>query len=342
MLTLTGTSRERGRQHGESRREAIRRRVEEAVLVPAAGAGHRGGAGVDLLAGPWLRAIRDAAPDVVDEIHGIAEASGSSNAEIVVLNAFEAFEVVDQVELGGCTAVAFARAGGSIVAQNWDANPDLGSTVEVQRHEFADGRRLALLASPGGLGWIGMNDAGLALVTNDLVTRGRRVGVPSQVMRRMVLAKSTVAAAVSVLRRHPSVGGRTYLLGDAPGHVAAVELACEAEAPAVLGASTTLAHTNHAIDSGIRRWEAADLVERIYPSTRARFTRASALAASGGAATVPAILADHDGYPASVCHHEGSGEPTHTAASAIFDCERRVASFAIGNPCTNSYVEVTL
>lgn len=339
MLTLTGSALERGRQHGESRRNEIAARVNTAVCEPARAVD------LDRLAQPWERAVGIAAPDVADELRGIAQGSSRSMAEIVLLNAFEAFELARQSELGGCTSVAIPMPAGAIVGQNWDANPALASTVEVHRHDVDDGLDLVMLASPGGLGWIGMNAAGLALTTTDLLTGGTAHGVPSQVARRMVLSQRTVRDAVSVLRGLPMVGGRTYGLGDAEGSVATLELAAELSEARVVISTEPALHTNHALDAEVARFEAEILLTRIYPSSRARLERLVTRTANEPPTTVDDVrdlLADHAARPDSVCRHEPTNEPTVTAASAIFDCGNRTAHIAIGHPCTHPFVSVAL
>jgi isopenicillin-N N-acyltransferase-like protein len=202
-----------------------------------------------------------------------------------------------------------------------------------------------MLASPGGLGWIGLNDRGLGLVANDLLTPGRRIGLPSQVVRRLLLDTPNVGGALEILRRLPAVGGRAYVLGDAGGRVAAVEIAAEVDEAAVVESSTPIGHTNHALDDGVAALEATDLLASVYPSTWRRLARATSIVRTAPSRTVEdlrALLADHDGFPGSVCRHETPDEPTVTAASVVFDCGRRVAEFAIGNPCSNDFVAVAL
>jgi isopenicillin-N N-acyltransferase like protein len=339
MLTFTGSAFERGRQHGEARRGAIAERVITAVCEPA------GPDGLDRLAAPWERAIRIAAPEVADELRGIAHGSGRSVAEIVLLNAFEAFDLAKQSELGGCTTVAIPMADGAIVAQNWDANPALASTVEVHRHVVDDGFDLVMLASPGGLGWIGMNAAGLALTTTDLLTKGTAHGVPSQVARRMVLARRRVDEAVALFRGLPMVGGRTYALGDAEGSVATVELAAELAEARVAKSTGPALHTNHALESDVAQFESEVLLARVYPSSRSRLDRVLTRSAHESPTSVDDVrelLTDHASQPDSICRHTPTAEPTVTAASAIFDCGNRTAHIAIGQPCGHSFVSVAL
>lgn len=339
MLTFTGSAFARGRQHGEARRDAIVERVISAVCEPA------GSVELEGLAEPWERAIGSIAPEVREELRGIAQGAGRSTAEIVLLNAFEAFDLARQSELGGCTTVALPRAGGSIVGQNWDANPTLAATVEVHRHVVDRGLDMVMLASPGGLGWIGMNAAGLAFTTTDLLTRATGQGVPSQVARRVLLTKRTVGDAIAVLRELPMVGGRTYVLGDAKGSVATLELAAELAEPRVAISSEPAFHTNHALDPKVAQFESDMLLDRVYPSSRARLERAVTRSTSESPASVAGVrdlLMDHQSQPDSVCRHVPTAERTITAASAIFDCGHQTAHIAIGRPCDHPFVSVAL
>jgi hypothetical protein len=57
---------------------------------------------------------------------------------------------------------------------------------------------------------------------------------------------------------------------------------------------------------------------------------------------LPRLLADHVGYPLSICRHPSAAEPTVTAASVIFDCAARRATIALGNPCRTERFEIVL
>lgn len=332
-LELTGTAIQRGQAHGEALRQQIRQRFDATVRhVPG---------WADLIA-PWWKAIADADAKLAEELSGIAAGSGCRVEQIVLLNAFEAGEAAAQAELGGCTVLAVPRGGrGPLVAQNWDANDSLAATVQVHVHRGPDVLTTVVLASPGGLGWVGMNEAGVALANADLLTRGTVVAVPSQPLRRILLASASLRVATDKLRTHAAAGGRCYLLG-APDGIAVTEVAAE-EAPTITvrgDHAEPRAHTNHALNPRIARWEDQGLRQRIYPSTHVRYRRAGALLAArrpADANAVAGILADHDHYPLSICRHESTHEPTRTAASVIFDCGSRRASIALGNPCTAQY-----
>lgn len=344
---FTGTATERGRQHGRRLRGQIHARI--AGTLPAAG----DPAARTRLARPWLAAIdaQDAAgapagmPALGAELRGIAAGAGAPLPDIVLLNAFEAVEVAAQVEFGGCTAVAVGGRPGAVLAQNWDANPSLAATVAIHLHRGPDTATTVLLASPGGLGWIGMNAHGLALVNNDLLTPAVRGGVPSQAVRRYALGARSADAAVAALLSTPAVGGRAYLVADAAGAVISVEVAAEA-GPAVTRHAAGTAHTNHALDPAIAAHEDRALLASIYPSSGARLRRAAALLAERGpvdpAGACRRILTDHAGHPLSICRHPDPAEPTVTAASVVFDCARRRAAIALGTACTAAPQEIAL
>jgi isopenicillin-N N-acyltransferase-like protein len=329
ILAFTGDARERGRQHGRRLRDQIHARIRRSRPT---------GIGP---AKPWLDAIdayEHRAP-LGAELRGIAEGSGARLEDVVLLNAFEAVELTRQVEMGGCTTLVLRRPTGTVLAQNWDANPALAASLAIHLHRGPDIASTVLLASPGGLGWIGMTDRGLALVNNDLLTRATRPGLPSQAARRHALAAATADDAVSLLTGTPPAGGRSYLVADRDTAYT-VELAAEA-APSLVQHPSDAAHTNHALAPAIAAVQDVDLLAATYPSSTSRLDRATHLLRTPTDDALR-ILADHAGYPLSICRHPSPLEPTVTAASVVFDCARRRATITLGNPCKAERIEITL
>ncbi|MFI5953261.1 C45 family autoproteolytic acyltransferase/hydolase [Cryptosporangium sp. NPDC051539] len=319
MFTFTGDPYSRGVQHGRERAEQIRRRLAQQPRLPVQ---------------PWIAATAVAAPHLVQEMEGIAAGAGTPFEDIFRLNCFEAFDLVEMVERGGCTAVVYAAEGRTVAAQNWDANAELAAGLAVHLQRDPQRPDVVVLASPGGLGWIGMNEHGVALVTNDLMGGTTALTAPSQVIRRLLLeersAEDALARALSVL--HPAL--RSYLLADGSGQLISLEARAGGEA-AVARSGSVLTHTNHAKTTPGRDAEDAELQRRVYPSSAHRDTRAATLAQDlpSGTGALPRLLADHDGHPLSICRHESADEATITAASVIFDCTGRRADFALGYAC---------
>jgi hypothetical protein len=144
--------------------------------------------------------------------------------------------------------------------------------LAVHLHRGPDIPTTVPLASPGGLGWIGMTGWGLALVNNDLLTKATRPGVPSQALRRYALAAGSAAGSVDVLAGLPPVGGRSYLVADS-FDAYTVELAAEAT-PSVTRHTGDTGNTAHTTTPSTRRSPSSRTGSCWRPSTR-RALRAS-------------------------------------------------------------------
>ncbi|MFH8739392.1 C45 family autoproteolytic acyltransferase/hydolase, partial [Streptomyces sp. NPDC017964] len=191
MYTFTGTAYERGEQHGRELARAITERVGWTVS-PDLDTTQR-----TRIAQPWLDATEELDADLVREMAGIAAGSGTTLAEVVLLNCFEAFRMLKAEEQEGCTAVGVTTNGQTVIGQNWDANAQRAIGLAVHRHRDPEAPDVAVLASPGGLGWAGMNEYGLALVNNALVGGPITPTTPSQPIRRFLLKQTDLSSAVS-------------------------------------------------------------------------------------------------------------------------------------------------
>lgn len=339
IYTFIGDGYSRGKQHGTQLRQAILDRVANSLPLDL-DASQRA-----RIAQPWIVATEELDFDLLAEMAGIADGAGAPLADVVLLNSFEAFNLAEMVEKGGCTAVGVSENGKTVLAQNWDANAQLAIGLAVHRHRSPDGTDVAMLASPGGLGWIGMNGYGLGLVNNDLLGGPTASAAPSQVIRRVLLKNRDTASAVAAAEAmgHPAL--RSYLLADAAGSLAGLE-ALPFQPPArtpvpALG----LVHANHAVAPDAREVEDSDLQESVYPSSAHRAKRAQELlertrSESDQHGRVLELLRDHDGLPLSICRHESVEEPTATASTVVFDCTAQRAEFYLGLACTPDSLDV--
>jgi isopenicillin-N N-acyltransferase-like protein len=177
-------------------------------------------------------------------------------------------------------------------------------------------------------------------VNNDLMLTACAIGLPSQIVRRRILAQGSVAAAIAQLQDLPHMGGRSYLLGDASGAVAGVEVSARFGARLNPGAGPIL-HTNHALDPDIRADESEARLMQTYPSSRHRFdalTRKQPQAPS--VTSLAALLSDREGYPDAISKAHSAAEPTATLFSVIFDCAERTLHLCPGEPANGAYQRV--
>lgn len=330
IVVLAGSPFERGRQHGQRFRDGI---------VAALAATRRERPAVEYAAArrkaeaAWPAILRDA-PDVADELRGIAEGAAADRTEILLHVGFEFFDTPSPT---GCTAIACKGPRGAIVAQNWDALPALAQTLALFIHTGPNGFELAAIASIGGLAWVGVNRHGLALVNNDLMLKSRRPGLPSQIVRRIVLGKRDVEEALGILQVLPHMAGRSYLVGDSSGDVAGIEVSASRGVRVTRGGVPIL-HTNHALDLHIREDEDESLLMKTYPSSHRRLDTLRRFSTETSSVdSLMAVLRNRDGFPDSISKAPSDGEPTMTAFSIIADCGNHVVHVAAGPPADHAY-----
>ncbi|MFJ5259386.1 C45 family autoproteolytic acyltransferase/hydrolase [Streptomyces sp. NPDC088387] len=185
--------------------------------------------------------ITRSTPRLAEEIAGLAAGAGLTPDEATLLQLRREIMGYRRIPTrGDCTT--YARPG--LLAQTVDLNGDLDDQIAVldvgQR-----GRRALVLSFAGLLGYLGVNDRGLAVGLN-LVLGGRwGPGVPPYLIIRQLLdTADSVESAVAVLRSLPFASSRTIVLADAVT-TACVEVV--GDEYRVLGARESV-HTNHFLD----------------------------------------------------------------------------------------------
>ncbi|TJW07010.1 MAG: hypothetical protein E5W82_25230 [Mesorhizobium sp.] len=329
VVLLHGSPFERGRVHGLYFAGQIRTAIRQMKRRHGTGAFRD----AERRAAQSWEFLATLAPAVLLELKGLAEGCGCSLHDLYLHSSFEFF-------LGqpatGCSAIALRGAKGAIVGQNWDAPPSTASDLAVFVHTGPAGFERAVVASVGMLGWVGCNQAGVALVNNDLMLDAAPTGLPSQVVRRLVLDQSNVKAALDTLTSVPHMSGRSYLLGDADGNVAAVEVSPSTGARQLEG--QVLVHTNHALATDVKAVEDGETLRSTYPSSFRRLDALRrAISDTTNVAGAARVLSDTEGMPEAVSKDVSVREKTQTVFSVIFDCGARELHLCAGRPDIGSY-----
>ncbi|MGE0484580.1 MAG: C45 family autoproteolytic acyltransferase/hydrolase [Gammaproteobacteria bacterium] len=185
--------------------------------------------------------VGDFEPAYCTEIEAMAMGAGLEPWQLYCLNART--EILNAT-VGECTALYFARGG--VLGQTWDWLEPLEDLAVITRSVHADGRRVLAFCEPGMLAKIGLNDAGLGVCLNFLVAPHSLDGVPVHVVLRAVLDSPDLDSARNAIARSGHGKASNFLIGDAVGHGASIEIAGDetAELAAVDG---VLAHTNHCV-----------------------------------------------------------------------------------------------
>lgn len=327
VITIAGAPEALGAAHGEAVRDLIRDvfrwRMDE--IVAASGEDE-----VTVLerAGRYLPAAGRLAPQLIDEVRGIGRGSGLGFERAFFLQVATEVALEAGPWAAGCSAVGSAVGPGApLVAQNWD-QPSTSAGKQVVLHMRPAGRpEILMFGHAGVVGYIGLNDRGLGHVGNQLysATAAGADGLTQYFINRRLLEFDDAAAALDWLTSVPVASTCNYLLGDASGDLADVELGngratVQARGPA-------MAHTNYYL---LERFAPADGYAAVLPDSPAR------LAALRAGATGVGSLQDHSGNPAGVCRHEEPPGLT-TRASIVLRLGARELAVASGPPCVTQY-----
>ena len=240
LIDLSGSPRERGRQHGKAAADRLRRgaRMYAESLLKS---------GVD-----WKELERRAEamvpsidafdPTYAEEMRGIAEGANEPFAAVVLMNARtemvaaarqqQAAQKATHQVPDGCTAALAlpeASADGTLLhGQNWDWRAECAETGVLLRIRRDDGPDILTFTEAGGLARSGLNSAGIALTANALeCDRDYKCGpgVPLPFIRRKVLESAYLAQAVHAIVSTPKLGSNHMAVSHCGGEAFGFECA---------------------------------------------------------------------------------------------------------------------
>lgn len=352
-VRVSGTPFDRGASYGAQVRDRVERSIEGYARVFAAGAGMEWTA-VRQLAQRFEEVIGAFGAGYLDELRGIAAGAGVDLVDILAINvrteimySAKARNAAASLRAAECTAYAVVPAPGetapALVGQNWDWLLHCFDTVVVLESQRDDGPNFVTVVEAGLLAKAGMNAAGLGLVTNALATEDDKgePGVPFHVLLRAILDCETVPEALATLQRGRRASSANYLVAHEDGSALDVEAApgdfsrlflVDPEGPYL--------HTNHFLS---RRFDGRDVSLWAMPDSPVRLGRVRAASMDGplDTARLMTLMADHAGFPDSVCCHPN---PRHapmeqgaTIASVVMEPQSRTMWLADGQPCTHPF-----
>jgi isopenicillin-N N-acyltransferase-like protein len=358
LIEVSGAPRERGRSYGEAARAEIGLSVayyQEAFARSSGLPWQR----VLAVARGWRALVEAAAPHLVEEMDGIAEGAGITPDEVLALNARgeivrsgdSAFTDMETTGTEGCSSYALlpeATGDGHVYCgQNWDWRKDTESTTVLLRIVQPPKPTVIMQVEAGQIGRQGVNSVGIALNANGLDGRfDTPPGLPQPVLRRLILDSTSMGDALGVLF-------------SARQHIAANLLFTHRDGMA-LDLETTparhawgypvdglLVHGNHyqygvpdGLDPG-HRPSSPDSLYRVAVLERGLRRVRDAVDSDAVRKTVAQTLADHFGFPQSLCcHPDPARDPVDqakTTMSSIVDLTSGEYRVAAGNPCEQPY-----
>ncbi|MGW1841355.1 C45 family autoproteolytic acyltransferase/hydolase [Streptomyces sp. NPDC001966] len=331
---------ERGREFGETWRERVRATAEAygelfgRAKVPDA----------DALGARALARVDAWAPDLADEIRGIAQGAGLPVDRVAALNARTEILASGRTPgPGECTTLVALGGPGAepVAAQNWDWYESLADGWLEWEIPHPDGRVTRTLTEFGVVGKIGINDRGVGCLFNILHHRrdGSGTGVPVHVVaRRLLDGADTVTDALKIAGSAGTTASTTLTV---VGGLDAGRTAVSAELwPGGIGhvlpdPDGLLLHTNHFLTRPAADGDTEPVTD---PDTIVRYEVLRRTLHGRGADLTPdeafAALADHTG---GVCVHPATDGPHEfrTLATVFLDPAARALRVFPGPPCTH-------
>jgi len=327
----------------------VGREVREQLQIAAASARAELG-GIELAdvignIAPYLRIAEEAAPDVIAEIHGMADGSGVSFETLFVLNA--GAELTQSLGRFECTVAGITAAGTTdghiLLAHNEDATAGWGDLSYVIKAQPEVAPAFVAFTYAGLLLHQGVNAAGLGSVGNALYARDARPGIPKLLQYRRAITRGTIEDAIRTVTDPRRAYGNNHLFATADGDLYDVEVSGSRWAMRS-GGNSFLAHANHFTLPGMTDLDREDDLL----NSRLRQTRIETLIerdwGSLDACSLRRLMADHANYPRSVCkHHAPESELDYgTIGSVVIDVTARALWACAGNPCRGEWREVRL
>jgi isopenicillin-N N-acyltransferase-like protein len=337
-IVVSGLPRAMGRQIGEAAREEIRGFCEAALaLVNKTIRVSRKSA--DEVIATSLGHAERYAPDMVEELRGMAEGAGVSLEEIMLL------QIRNQLQPDGdaaCTSFSLAGGapGGRIVAQNWDNDPDVQPFTIVLTRQPTGKPAVMTVTQAGLIAYIGFNSTGVGVCLNTLPAPARRHGVPHYFTVRGIYEADSLEGAVRAVERAERAIPANIMLTTPQGPA---DLEVTIDRVHVLRDEETgrVTHANHCRHPDLQK------VGRLFPDllqSRDRQRRIDRLfeerSQRPDLEQVKAILRDHDGHPHSLCRHPSDDPSTgtwRTVFSVIIEPEARRMHVSRGTPCSQPY-----
>jgi isopenicillin-N N-acyltransferase-like protein len=345
VVYVHGTPYEQGRQLGEAAADLIRDNVDRAAQLC-----RLIGGGFDMQAYSAMtrrneRWVAHVYPELLEEIHGIADTSGIPYEELLHLNlntdvayakAYAA--VFDCTQVVACPPAT--RDGKTYIAKTRDLTKGPVHQLLVHR-EFDDGSFRNEIQTAGQLTLpVGVNHHGVAVGTSgqwsqrvvvDLARGDSAWHIPN--LQPVLRHAKSASEALAIVREQPRVAGMNMTLADATSAYA-LEIT-DSEVHVFEPEDGLLVRTNHYLSPALH---ALAPTREENPGTFDRYARAQAMARRRhgeiAAADLVRILSDHAAPPEeSICRHGGGPGVGQTYAAMVICPQDRSMWAMFGNPC---------
>jgi isopenicillin-N N-acyltransferase-like protein len=251
---IGGEPRERGRAHGAALRGQVHAHIAAwRGSLERAGVGDPQGYVRDMLRETdFVAAIRQFAPDLLEETYGIAEGAGADPELVYALQLLDeewAYRrrraAAGQRDKCSSFAIVGSRPGPTYIGQNMDLSPYTDGHQALLRVKGGDAPDALVFTTAGMLGLMGVNAAGVGVCVNSLPQLASAPeGVPVAFVLRRLLQCRSLAEASDLALRLPHATNQHYVIAEA-GAARSFEASADGVTEYVPPDPSRVLHTNH-------------------------------------------------------------------------------------------------
>jgi len=348
VIDCSGSGYEIGRQYGEQARKNLHKAVS-LMYTSLEQMPYKAGKDAILRAAlNYLDNVRAFDHDATERVKGTADGAGISFDEAFALQCYSELFVNYPALNGMCTSFAVTgsttKGGGTILGQNVDWLPD--STIDLVRISNKDGSRRFVLVL-NGYGAYHLSSYGFGNCANMTLCPPSPVvkHIPFAFYLHAAMSRKTSPEAMDVLRTTSRGVGYIHI-ADESGFMSGIESVYDDYA-LIEPKDGVLVHANHYETDKFKKTDGAAVYIQ---DSFGRAGRLRELIAKAYGSITPEsmmeFLADHKGYPKSVCTHVdtsmSSAMPALSRASFIMVPGEGRMFISTGPPCEHDYIEYIL
>ena len=266
VLNLSGSYYDMGYKHGKTYTDAIHMFTEERVELSSSEnwtGRNLSREAVIALAEACVAEHQAYAPDLMEELRGMADATGLSLAELVINNGFTDFidvvyhvgditqePITTRYAADNCTAFLvpndYSADKHGMYGQTWDMHATATPYVMLIHGQPDDAPDFFAFTNMGCLGMIGMNSEGISVGINNLMSTDGQIGVTWPFVVRKVLQQDNLDDALECITSAKLAGAHNYMLMDKHGDGYEIE-AMSTSIDVQKLENSPIAHTNHCL-----------------------------------------------------------------------------------------------
>src|SRR5665648_338151 len=242
-------------------------------------------------------------PEYIKEIEGIAKGADIPFEKVFFLQVASEFAYRPDVL---CSAFAvtpkYTQSNEVIIGQNWDNLKEYQSNIFIYNIKPTNKPAMLMFGYAGVLGYMGINDCGVAHVVNSLKSGKWRYGVTHYFLHRKLYEMKSVEEFIDLVNNVPISSAANYLLSDNRGTILDMEISAEGNRE--IRSDKLIVHTNHFLHSELQKNE--KFHEEIDNSEK-RLNRLTFLINQEIPVNLDkmmSVMSDHENYPFSICRHD--------------------------------------